>query len=209
MSERNKGKEQYTMVNATENRQGRIMVFSAPSGAGKTTLLDYLREQIPELVYSISATTRAPREHEKSGIHYFFLSEQEFKEKIEANEFAEWEIVHGNYYGTPRSFIDSNICRGKHVVMDIDVWGKTKFDAVYPQAVGILILPPSMDELEKRLRARNTDSEGVIRTRLENAKKEIAYAQTRGKYEYTLINDDLRRVEAELLSIVNHLIGHK
>lgn len=193
-----------------EKRQpGQIIVFSAPSGAGKTTLLDFLRQQIPGLAYSISATTRAPREHEINGVHYFFLSEERFREKIDRNEFAEWEVVHGNYYGTPRSFIDENIGQGKHVVMDIDVWGKTKFDRMYPQAVGILILPPSMNELEKRLRARNTDSEEVIQTRLENAKKEIEYAQTHGKYEHTIVNDDLERVEDELLGLVKGLIDER
>ncbi|MFW5774829.1 MAG: guanylate kinase [Chitinivibrionales bacterium] len=193
-------------MNTAKRSQGRIIVFSAPSGAGKTTLLDYLREKIPELVYSISATTRPARPHEKNGIHYFFLSEQEFKDKINRNEFAEWEVVHGNYYGTPRSFIDSHIQQGKHVVMDIDVWGKTKFDALYPQATGILILPPSMVELEKRLRSRATDADEVIRTRLENARKEIAYAKTHGKYEYTIVNDDLTRVQQQLLRIVGGLI---
>ena len=132
-------------------QKGKIIIFSAASGAGKTTILDHLRQIMPDLVYSISATTRPPRDHEQDGIHYFFLSEDDFKKKIDNDEFAEWEIVHDNYYGTPKSFINETINAGRHIVMDVDVYGKVKFDKVYPDAIGIFIKPPSLEELEKRV----------------------------------------------------------
>jgi guanylate kinase len=189
----------------TENtsiRPGKIFVFSAPSGAGKNTLLNFIHTTAPGCVYSISATTRAPRPGEKDGVHYFFLSEQEFKEWIQTDKFAEWEIVHGHYYGTPREFIDTTITSGKHVLMDIDVYGKKKFDSHYPAAIGILILPPSISELEKRLRQRGTENEQTIHTRLTNATNEMAFAEKEGKYEYRIINDDLETAKKEVYDIV-------
>jgi len=190
----------------SEVKKGSLIVFSAPSGAGKTTLLDYLRITIPELVYSISATTRSPRRGEEHGVHYFFMSEEEFKEKIEQEAFAEWEMVHGNYYGTPRGFIDATRDLGKNIVMDIDVFGKKKFDTIYPDAIGILILPPGLQELEKRLRSRNTDSEEIIERRLTNASVEMNYALCEGKYEYRVINDSLEQAKKETLAVVRKII---
>ncbi|MBN1759854.1 MAG: guanylate kinase [Chitinispirillaceae bacterium] len=188
------------------SKKGKIIVFSAPSGAGKTTLLDYLRFSIPGLVYSISATTRSPRPGELNGEHYFFLSEEEFRKKIEEDGFAEWQMVHGNYYGTPRSFIDETIAQGVNIIMDIDVFGKKKFDAVYPDALGILILPPDLEQLEQRLRMRKTESEEAINRRLTNASVEMNYAICEGKYEYRIINNDLERAQQEVLEIVRSII---
>jgi guanylate kinase len=187
-------------------KKGKIIVFSAPSGAGKTTLLDYLRACIPELVYSISATTRSPRTGEEHGVHYFFLTEEEFKEKIDKGAFAEWQMVHSNYYGTPRDFIDMTVDAGQHIIMDIDVFGKKKFDVAYPDAIGILILPPGLMELEKRLRSRNTDSEEAIERRMTNASVEMNYALCEGKYEYRIINDDLEKAKSDTLAIVHKII---
>lgn len=187
-------------------KKGRIIVFSAPSGAGKTTLLDYLRFSIPGLVYSISATTRSPRPGEVDGEHYFFLTEEAFKKKIDEGGFAEWQMVHDNYYGTPRSFIDETVGRGTNIVMDIDVFGKKKFDAMYPEAVGILILPPDMNELEQRLRLRKTESEEAIERRLTNASVEMNCAICEGKYEHRIVNDDLDRAQQEVLRIVRSII---
>lgn len=190
-----------------EIKKGALIVFSAPSGAGKTTLLDYLRECIPDIVYSISATTRLPRRGEEHGVHYFFMTEEEFKNKIRQGAFAEWEMVHGNYYGSPRAFIDAMRNQGKHVVMDIDVFGKKKFDLVYPDAVGVLILPPGLAELEKRLRSRNSDSEEVIERRLTNASVEMNFALCDGKYEYRIINDSLEQAKTETLATVRKIIA--
>jgi guanylate kinase len=188
-------------------RQGKIIVFSAPSGAGKTTILNYLLQNIPNLQYSISATTRKPRKGEIDGKHYFFLTEEEFKKRIEEKAFAEWALVHDNYYGSPRSYIDSTTAKGTNIIMDIDVVGKKKFDAVYPDATGILILPPGVDELERRLRGRGSDSEETIKTRLKNAVIEMEFAQTQGKYEYTIINDDLEKAKREAVQAVTSVLN--
>jgi guanylate kinase len=187
--------------------EGKIFVFSAASGGGKTTLLEHLKRVFPGLVYSISVTTRSPRPGEINGTHYFFISPEEFQNKIDHGEFAEWASVHGHFYGTPRKFIDDTIASGKHIIMDIDVFGKIKFDEAYPRSIGVLLLPPSLDVLEKRLRNRNTDDEQTIRLRLANAKKEMEFAQSSGKYEFTVINDDLASAKAEIISIVQNSIN--
>ena len=189
------------------NSKGKILVFSAASGAGKTTVLNHLREKMPRLVYSISATTRQPRSHEKNGVHYFFMTIEEFKNKIKNNKFAEWAEVHGNYYGTPKKFIDDTITSGRNIIMDIDVLGKKKLDISYPEAVGIFISPPSMKELEKRLYRRKTDSEDIIKIRLLNAEKEIAFAKEHGNYEYNIENDCLEKTFAEAVSLVKRIIA--
>lgn len=187
--------------------KGKIFVFSAPSGAGKTTLLAHLGACVPGLVYSISATTRGPRPGEVDGRHYFFLGEREFVRRRDAGEFAEWAMVHGHWYGTPKSFIDDTVAAGRHIIMDIDVQGKKQFDLAYPDAVGILILPPSLDVLEQRLRGRRSDDDATIRLRVANASQEMAFARSRGKYEYTIINDDLERAKQEVVALVRSLIG--
>lgn len=187
--------------------RGRLFVFSAPSGAGKSTLLDFLRERIPGLVYSISATTRAPRPGEQDGVHYHFVSMDDFHALIERDELAEWQQVHGNYYGTPRSPIDDALAHGRHVVMDIDVRGKKKLDRRYPDAIGILIVPPSWEVLERRLRERGTDSEETIRLRLHNAREEVRVAKEEGKYEYEIVNDDLEVTKQRLLRLMRQLTG--
>jgi guanylate kinase len=184
---------------------GKIIVVSAASGAGKTTLLDHVRTTVPNLAYSISVTTRKPRGQEIDGVHYFFIDIPEFERRIAANEFAEWQKVHGNYYGTPKSFIDTTIGSGTNVVMDIDVYGKVAFDKVYPEALGIFVEPPSLDALEQRLRGRHTDSEEDIRLRLANARKEMEFAREKGKYEYTIVNDDIQRAKSELAALVKKL----
>lgn len=189
-----------------KSEKGKIIVFSAPSGAGKSTLLTHLANTVPNLVYSISATTRNPRDGEVDGTHYFFLTKDEFVRRRDNGEFAEWQEVHGNYYGTPREFIDSVTANGKHVIMDIDVFGKKKFDTVYPEAIGILIVPPSMEILEQRLRSRATDSDDVIALRLENAKTEMNVARTEGKYEYEVVNDDLEVAKEKVCEVVREII---
>jgi len=190
-----------------KKKKGKIFVFSAPSGAGKTTILNKLKATVPNLVYSISATTRKPRPGEINGKHYFFMSVEEFKKKIDQMAFAEWAVVHQNYYGTPRSFIDSTVEQGSHIIMDIDVFGKKQFDKLYPEAIGILIIPPSMEELERRLRGRNSNDDEDIRVRLKNASTEIDFASTQGKYEYTIINDDLNRAVEDVIELVTSEIN--
>jgi guanylate kinase len=187
--------------------RGKIFVFSAPSGAGKSTILRHLTETVPNLVYSISATTRKPRAGETDGVHYFFMTKEEFEAKAAKGEFAEWQEVFGNCYGTPRAFIDSVVATGRHIIMDIDVFGKKKFDLAYPEAVGILIVPPSVEELAARLWARGTDDEATIKLRLEKARAEMEFARSEGKYEYEIVNDDLETAEAETAALIRTIIG--
>lgn len=177
--------------------------MSAPSGAGKTTLKDLVIKEFPDLCYSISATTREPREGEIDGIHYFFKTREEFKKMIAENGLVEWNEVHGNFYGTPKSFVEKKLSEGMRVLFDLDVFGKVNFDKVYPDATGILVLPPSMEILEQRLRHRATDCEAVIELRLSNARKEIEFAKQYGKYEFTIINDNLERAANELRKILS------
>jgi len=188
-------------------KKGLIFVFSAASGGGKTTLLNYLKVIFPDLIYSISVTTRLPRIGEVNGDQYFFISNNEFKRKIAAGEFAEWAFVHDYFYGTPKKFIDETIASGRHIIMDIDVFGKKKFDEIYPNAIGIMVLPPSLKDLEQRLRNRNTDTEETIKLRLINAQKEMDFAHNYGKYEYTVINDDLEKTKAAVADIVRNSIA--
>ncbi|MDY5029535.1 guanylate kinase [Hallerella succinigenes] len=183
--------------------KSKLFVMSAPSGAGKTTLKDLVIKEFPDMVYSISATTRAPREGEVDGTHYFFKSRDEFKRMIENNELVEWNEVHGNFYGTPKSFVEKMLSEGKRVLFDLDVFGKVNFDKVYPEAIGILILPPSLEILEQRLRNRNTDSDEVISLRLHNARKEIEFAKQHGKYEYKIVNDNLDDAVNQLRKILS------
>ena len=180
-----------------------LFVMSAASGAGKTTLKDLVIKDFPDIKYSISATTRKPREGEIDGVHYFFKTKEEFEQMIKDDALVEYNLVHGNYYGTPKSFVENTLAEGNRVLFDLDVFGKVNFDKVYPDATGIFILPPSDEELERRLRGRGTDSEEVIQLRLANAKKEIEFAKTKGKYEYTIINDDLQKAADELRAILS------
>ena len=183
--------------------KNKLFVMSAASGAGKTTLKDLVIKDFPDIKYSISATTRKPREGEIDGVHYFFKTKEEFEQMIKDNALVEYNLVHGNYYGTPKSFVEKTLAEGNRVLFDLDVFGKVNFDKVYPDATGIFILPPSDEELERRLRGRGTDSEVVIQLRLANAKKEIEFAKTKGKYEYTIVNDNLQKAADELRAILS------
>jgi len=184
------------------NQKAKVIWFTGLSGAGKTTLKDRVLPHFPAMKYSISATTRSPREGEVNGEHYFFKTRPEFEAMIEANQLVEWNEVHGNFYGTPKPFIEETLAAGDSLILDLDVFGKVNFDKVFPEAIGILILPPNLGILESRLRDRKTDSEDVIQLRLENSRKEMAFAQNHGKYEFQVINDDLEQAAQELEKIL-------
>jgi guanylate kinase len=186
-----------------------LFVFSAASGSGKTTLMNRVMPNFPNIVYSVSATTRKPRPGEVNEVHYFFKTEKEFKKMIKQNELVEWNKVYNNYYGTPKFFVEQKLKEGRDVAFDLDVFGKMNFDKVYPEAIGILILPPSMEELEKRLRSRKTESEESIKIRIGNAKKEVDYATAKGKYQYTIYNGDLETAAAELKGIMEKYSSFK
>ena len=179
--------------------EGRLFVVSAPSGAGKTTLCNAARARLPELVYSISSTTRAPRAGEVAGKDYFFVSEAQFRDGIQAGQWAEWAKVHDHFYGTSARFIDTHLADGRDVLLDIDVQGARQILERYPQAVTIFIMAPSMDILRERLIARGQDDPAVIEKRLKNAQSEIA---CKGWYRHVLVNDDLDSAIERFVSIL-------
>ncbi len=183
-------------------RIGKLIVVSAASGVGKTTLKDRVLPDFPNLRYSISATTRTPRAGEKEGVHYFFKSHDEFEHMIANDELVEYMQVHNNFYGTPKKFIQEMLDKGHDVLLDLDVYGKKNFDRVFPDSIGILIMPPSYEALEERLHHRATDDEETIQLRLNNAHKEMEFALTQGKYEHTLINDDLEKCVSEFRKLL-------
>jgi len=187
--------------------RGRLIVFSAPSGAGKSTLKDALMSRFPSLRYSISATTRKPRPGEHEGEHYFFKTLEEFRAMIDRDELVEHMEVHGNFYGTPRAPILKALENGHSVILDLDVYGKVNFDKAFPDALGILIVPPSLEELERRLVARRSDSPETIRVRLQNAVNELEFAARNGKYEYRIVNDSFDRALEELTGIFEKELG--
>ncbi|WP_419656754.1 Gmk: guanylate kinase [Desulfosarcina variabilis str. Montpellier] len=172
----------------SSSSSGRLFVVSAPSGAGKTTLCKAARAHLPELVYSISSTTRAPRPGEQEGQDYFFLSEAQFRQGIEDEQWAEWAKVHDHYYGTSARFIDRHLELGQDVLLDIDVQGARQILKRYPSAVTIFIMAPSMDVLRERLVARGQDAASVIEKRLKNAASEIA---SKDWYQHVVVNDAL------------------
>jgi guanylate kinase len=179
----------------------KLVVISAPSGAGKTTLCNRLLKDLAgRLVLSVSSTTRAPRGAEKHGAEYHFLSQEDFKNGITQGDFAEWALVHGNYYGTSKKTIEEAFRKGVSVLLEIDVQGAASLQKAFPDRnVRIFIAPPSMEELEKRLRSRATDSEATIQHRLQNAREEMARMK---EFEKIIINDDFERAYAELKEAV-------
>lgn len=179
---------------------GLLIVLSAPSGAGKTTLAHMLKKEFPESEISVSYTTRGPRGAEENGQDYHFVDPLTFKQMIDRNEFVEWAEVHGNFYGSAKGVIDHSYRARGIAVFDIDVQGGTAIKRKYPDAVCVFILPPSMDELERRLRARGTDTDDVIQRRMLAARAECEKGAQ--SYDYLVINDRLDEAFQQLRSIV-------
>ena len=181
-------------------KRGTLFVFSGPSGVGKGTLNAKLFEEFGEqMAFSVSATTRAPREGEIDGKHYFFISKQEFESRIANNDFLEYAQFAGNCYGTPKSYVMSLLDQGKNVLLEIEVQGAMQVMERMPDCVSIFVLPPSFEELERRLRGRGTETEEKVLKRLETARGELEYA---GRYKYRIVNGgDLEAAYQELRSI--------
>lgn len=188
------------MNESTSLHPGLLLVLSAPSGAGKTTLAHRLLKELPNTLFSVSFTTRRPRGKEQDGVDYHFVDVATFQEKIERSEFVEWAEVHGHFYGSPQSVVDEARARRGVAVFDIDVQGGQAIKRKHPDAVLIFVLPPSMDELERRLRDRKTDSDETIRRRMLAARSEIERGIA--SYDYIVVNDDFERAFQELRSVV-------
>lgn len=169
-----------------KGKRGVLFVFSGPSGVGKGTLKAKLFEEFADrIAYSVSATTRGPREGEVDGKDYFFISRQEFERRVKNNEFLEHAEFAGNCYGTPRAYVEKLLDSGMNVVLEIDVQGALQVMKSMPECVSVFILPPSFEELERRLRGRGTETEEKVRERLETAKRELPYAP---QYDYQIVN---------------------
>lgn len=169
-----------------KGKRGVLFVFSGPSGVGKGTLKAKLFEEFADrIAYSVSATTRGPREGEVDGKDYFFISRQEFERRVKNNEFLEHAEFAGNCYGTPRAYVEKLLDSGMNVVLEIDVQGALQVMRSMPECVSVFILPPSFEELEHRLRGRGTETEEKVRERLETAKRELPYAP---QYDYQIVN---------------------
>jgi len=179
---------------------GHLYIVSAPSGAGKTTLVRMLLESDPGIRLSISYTTRAPRPGEQDGREYNFTDMDRFREMVARGDFLEWAEVHGNCYGTSRPWIEAEMAAGRDVLLEIDWQGAAQVRKLFPAAIGIFVLPPSVAALEQRLTGRGTDSAEVIARRLAAAQAEMRHV---GDFDYVIINDELERALGDLRSVVN------
>ncbi len=180
--------------------KGLLLVLSGPSGAGKGTICQGLLEKRKDLAYSVSCTTRTPRKGEISGVNYIFTDRKNFEDMIKNNGFLEYADVYGNYYGTPRSYVQEQLMAGKDVVLEIDTQGALQVKKNFPDGVFVFIVPPSLDELSKRIYKRGTDSEEVIKRRLRAATSELAYAS---KYDYIVVNDEVEQATNKVSSIMD------
>jgi guanylate kinase len=180
-------------------RQGLLFVISAPSGAGKTTICNSVRSDFPDLLYSISYTTRKPRSNEREGVDYHFSTAEEFRERIRHGRWAEWAEVHGHLYGTSADLIEKGLSDSRDILLDIDVQGTIQILVRYPECITIFIMPPDMDTLRRRLESRGTEGRDEIARRMVNAEKEMA---RRDLYRHVIINDRLAVAQDELKTLV-------
>lgn len=187
------------MTMKAENKEGLLVIVSGPAGVGKGTLCRALLKQWPELEYSVSVTTRKARPSENEGKEYYFRSKEQFREMIEEEEFLEWAEFCGNYYGTPLFHVENMLKRGKTIVLEIDVQGAKQVKEKFPKGVFIFIVPPSFEILSKRLYGRGTETEDIIKRRLDKAAQELEMMQD---YDYAVVNDQVTDAVEKLKSIV-------
>ena len=178
---------------------GKLFVITAPSGAGKTSLIDAIMRDDPSLKVSVSYTTRAPRRGEQTGVDYHFVDDATFLTMKQRGEFLESAEVHGYRYGTSKRVITDALQRGEDLILEIDWQGAQQVRSIYPQCIGIFILPPSVEELERRMRARGQDAEQVIRRRLDAAREELTHVS---EFKYAIINKDFEAAKGELAEII-------
>jgi len=189
------------MTNSTQSggSKGLLLVLSGPSGVGKGTVCSALRSVSPDLVYSVSVTTRLPRAGEKEGVNYFFRSHEQFRAMIERDELLEWAEYVGNYYGTPRSFVEEMLNAGKDVILEIDVQGALQVKRKFPDCVLIFLMPPSFAELKNRIEGRGTESVEAIRSRMNAAMEELRLME---HYDYAVVNDRVEKACATIQAII-------
>lgn len=199
MTDIKKGHSEQKPRSAGNTTRGRLFIVSGPSGSGKTTLCRAVLKKFPGMLYSVSFTTRKPRQGEENGVDYHFIKTKDFKDKIESGKWAEWAEVHGNYYGTNAQFIDNALESERDIILDIDVQGTIRLLDRHPESVTIFIMPPSIEELKRRLESRNTDSSETVARRLENAKMELA---KKDLYLHVIINDRLHEAVEQLIAVI-------
>ena len=185
----------------TQPRSAHLFIIAAPSGGGKTTLCREVRKRFSDMLYSVSYTTRKLRDGEREGVDYYFIDKNDFENGIAAGKWAEWALVHGNYYGTSGDFLDKGLADGSDILLDIDVQGTRQILKRYANSVAIFILPPSLEVLQQRLKARGTDSADSIAVRLKNAEKEMSQQDL---YHHLIVNDQLSKAVPELISIIEN-----
>lgn len=188
--------------------KGKLLIFSGPSGSGKTTIVHHLLGVIPGLEFSVSATSREKRPNEIDGRDYYFMNAKKFRDKIRKSEFLEWEEVYENqYYGTLKSEVDRRLEHGRNVIFDVDVRGGINIKKQYKEdALAVFVMPPSMEELEKRLRQRLTEDEASFIKRIGKAREEIGFSD---QFDIVLINDDLRHTLENAVNLVNKFLKNK
>jgi len=188
------------------NSKGKLLIFSAPSGSGKTTLVRYIMQHVDNLAFSISAASRNKRQGEVDGRDYYFLTADEFRKKINNDEFVEWEEVYiDKYYGTLKSEVERIRNSGKHVVFDVDVVGGVNIKKLYGnEALAVFVMPPSIEVLKERLVSRGTDTEEDIKTRIDKAEYELTFSDA---FDEIIINDNLERAKFETIELVKSFIG--
>ena len=179
--------------------RGLLIVLSGPSGVGKGTVCTALRSRVPELVYSVSATTRSPRLGEVNGVNYFFKSREQFMDMIDNDQLLEYAEYVGNYYGTPRDFVEETLASGKDIILEIEVQGALKVKEKFPEGIFVFLMPPSLDELKDRIQGRGTESQATIDHRMSVAVDEINLLQ---HYDYAVVNDEINLACERIQSII-------
>lgn len=180
-------------------QKGLLVVLSGPSGAGKGTVCKALLPAMPEMGYSISCTTRQPRQGEQEGVNYFFKSREEFERMMKNDELLEWAEVYGNYYGTPLRYVEEQLAAGRNVLLEIDIQGALQVKRKYPKGVFIFLIPPSLDELKKRILGRGTETEESFKLRFGSAAEEMNYIN---EYDYVVVNDQVEKAVDRVRSII-------